>query len=130
MAIFKGKNTEHKTAITPKDNQFELIATKLVPASQHLIQYIDSPNRLPDNWDFCNSFSEFKDLEKNEKGILCYRVKLYKWKDNTYHVIISLNVNNSMRMIFTDRDKALKCFDAIQPYTQKKTLRARGFFTW
>lgn len=124
MAIFKGE----KSTKIDDDDSFLLIEEKLVPVSPTTIRF-SSRDKQTEPFDYYNSMNEWH-LEKNNKGILCYRVTFFRSKDTNYHVVVCLGLNDSVRRLFKDKAKAQESFDSIMPYTQLKTLRNRGYFRW
>ena len=126
MALFQGVPTEQRR---PRPRlMFEPVDQKLVRANPNFIRRSGgaSTQWMMNIWDLVP--------DPTDPRHLCYHVRV------TFHpmagvwtgwwIVVDLNVNDSLRRILPTETEALQVFQAIQPYTTKKTLHNRGFRTW
>jgi hypothetical protein len=140
VAVFKGESTQRAPAgeVLPLQDE----AVKLVRANPRFIRRRgeSAPSGVVDSWSVSWWMNEWDlEIDPTDARFLCYRVHVFQEAAfqrgrfvpvPRWAVVVSLNINDSLRRVFPTLAKAMVAFDAIKSMTTVKTLMARGFRQW
>lgn len=106
---------------------FEVVAEKYIRANPKFIRWPDGGGNQ--SREAMNSW----DLTPRPEG-LSYQARVFYHPftrgPQDWWVVVSLNINDSLRRIFSTQREAVEALNRIHPGTTKRTLWARGFRAW